>query len=386
MAGVHYVLDRQSGRVVREVECHEPIFSSPITNGDRVYVATVGAQIYALTSDGQTVWTWDFVKEVIGFQGDRWKGEDWLQARPNRVTWRDHFVCSRELCLLDKKVLVVPAGGRTVFLEDAGDKAALRVAGEIPQYDGNEYPATFGQSADAAGNVYVQWHRRDNAGRVEVLKLSGDKVETSFVSGTQTAIQLPGLLSFAGVSVRGSDVYRVRPEQGMGLCKHRLGTEDTPPEVLCPAPSICSPVLTQEHAVYGGLDGQLYIVPLSGGQSQKLGTAFGCPITAPVAVADQRIVVASEDGHVYVFGPGGQAALPNVDLKLTKIRSPLSGALADAKYDWYTNYGDFSSTNSNDQQLQPPLRMRWCEDWKARSSTCRFVVVADCIRIPPRAW
>ena len=40
----------------------------------------------------------------------------------------------------------------------------------FPNYDGDEYPATFGQSADAAGNVYVQWHRRDNAGRVEILQ------------------------------------------------------------------------------------------------------------------------------------------------------------------------------------------------------------------------
>ncbi len=264
MAGVHYVLARQDGHVVRELECHEPIFSSPVTDGQRVYVATVGARIYALESDGRQAWTWDFVKEIIGFDGDRWKGEDWLKARPDRVTWRDHFVCSRELCLLGK-TLVIPAGGRTVFLDDSGDRAHLRVAGEIPQYDGNEYPATFGQSADAEGNVYVQWHRRDNAGRVEVLKLTGDKVETRFVDGTQTAIHLPGLLSFAGVSVRGGDIYRVRPEQGLGLCKHRLSTDPskpTQPAVLCPAPSICSPVLAANHAIYGGLDGGLRIVPL----------------------------------------------------------------------------------------------------------------------------
>ena len=41
------------------------------------------------------------------------------------------------------------------------------------------------------------------------------------MKGTQTAIHLPGLLSFASVSVRGKDVYRVRPEQGLGLCRQR---------------------------------------------------------------------------------------------------------------------------------------------------------------------
>ncbi len=356
MAGKHYVLRRSDGQIVREVDCHDPILSSPVTNGQRVYVATVGARIYALEADGRQAWTWDFVKEVIGFEGDRWKGEDWLKARPDRVTWRDHFVCSRELCLLDKTV-VIPAGGRTVFLSDAGDRAQLSATGEIPQYDGSEFPATFGQSADAAGNVYVQWHRRDNAGRVEVLTLKDGKVQTQFVEGTQTAIHLPGLLSFAGVSVRRGDIYRVRPEQGMGLCKHRL--DSGPPQVLCPAPSISSPVLTQQHAIYGGMDGQLHIVPLAGGTTQHLSTAFGCAITAPVAAADERIVAACEDGYIYVFAAGGRAALPTRSLEIDKIRSPLSGPWADPKYDWYTNYGDFSSTNSNDQGLQPPLRMRW---------------------------
>src|SRR5205085_7934638 len=121
-----------------------------------------------------------------------------------------------------------PAGGRTVFLEDAGDRPRLSAVGVIPKYDGTEYPATFGQSADEAGNVYVQWHRRDNAGRVEVLRLADGKVQTDFVKGTETAIHLPGLLSFAAVSIRGNDVYRVKPEQGLGLCRHPL-TLPSPP-------------------------------------------------------------------------------------------------------------------------------------------------------------
>src|SRR5206468_1250408 len=107
-------------------------------------------------------------------------------------------------------------------------------------------------------NVYVQWHRRDNAGRVEMLRLAGEaqdavRVETDFVKGTQTAIHLPGLLSFASVAIRGKEVYRVRPEQGLGLCRHTAGQEK--PEVLCPAASICPPVITRDHVIYGGLDG-----------------------------------------------------------------------------------------------------------------------------------
>jgi outer membrane protein assembly factor BamB len=356
MAGYYYVLNRQSGKLVQKLDCQEAIFSSPVAGKDRAYFATIGAQVYAVKPDGEIAWTWDFVKQVIGFEGDRWKGEDWLKHRPDRVTWRDHFVCSRELCLIDT-TLVVPAGGRTVFLEDAGTEGLLRIAATIPEYDGSEYPATFGQSADAEGNVYVQWHRRDNAGRVEKLKLIDDKVEKTFVSGTQTAIQLPGLLSFASVSIRDGHVYRVRPEQGMGLCRHSSGREQ--PEVLCPSPSICAPVLTKNHAVYGGLDGKLYVVPLQGGETQTLNTAFGSPITAPVAVADGRIYAGCEDGYLYVYGASGKASFPVRDLEIYKIRSPLLGKLAEARFDWFTNYGNFESTNSNDQELKPPLRMRW---------------------------
>ena len=78
--------------------------------------------------------------------------------------------------------------------------------------------------------------------------------------------------------------------------------------MLCPAGSICPPVLTRDHAVYGGLDGKLYIVPLHGGETHSFATAFGAPITAPVAVADGRIYVPCEDGYLYVFGPDGNAA------------------------------------------------------------------------------
>ena len=356
MAGYYYVLDRESGKVVRELDCGEPIFASPVVGPDRVYFATLGAQVYAVGPDGDVKWTWDFVKEVIGFEGDRWKGEDWLEHRGDRVTWRDHFVCSRDICLLGKTV-VMPAGGRTVYLDDAGTEAKLKTVAEMPAYHGREYPATFGQSADAEGNVYVQWHRRDNAGRLDRVRLTADGVEAELVPATETYISLPDLLSFASVSVRDGEIYRVRPEQGMGLCRHAMGRDK--PDVLCAGASICPPVITREHVVYGGLDGRLYVVPLVGGEAASYPTAFDAPVSAPLAVAGGRVFVASEDGYLYVFGADGRAELPTKSLEIEKIRNPLDGPLAGPEYDWYTNYGDFHSTNANDQGLKLPLRMRW---------------------------
>lgn len=356
-SGFYYVLNRETGAVVTEMDCAEPVFSTAAVGKDRVYFATLGSRIFSVTFEGKVVWEWDFVKEVIGFQGNRWSGMDWAAFRGDRVTWKDHFVCSRDLCLIGNTV-VVPAGGRTLFLEDTGAAPKLKASGEIPNFAGSEFPATFGQSADAAGNVYVQWHRRDNAGRVDMMRLEGDTLKTGgFVAGTATDIRMDGLLSFSPVSIRDGAVYRVRPENGRGLFRH--GPGEAEPKLLSEKPGLAPAVLSKNHAIYGALDGTVNIVPLDGGPVVSLATAFGAPISAPVAVASGRIFVPSEDGHLYVFGPGGKAALPVTDPGVWKVRSPLTGKLADPKYDWYTNYGNFSGTNSNDQGLAAPLRMRW---------------------------
>ena len=355
-AGYYYVLSKENGRMVKTIDCSEPIFSAPAVGNGRIYFATLGARVYAVSPEGELAWIWDFVKEEVGFKGNRWLGADWVKFRGDRVTWKDHFVCSRDILLVGKTI-VMPAGGRTVFLEDIGEKPRLRKVAVIPNFAGSEFPATLGQSADAMGNVYVQWHRRDNAGRVEKMRLESDELQFDYVKGTQTDIRTPGMLNFAPVSVRDGNVYRVRPEQGFGLCRHSVGADK--PEALNAAPSICPPVLTRDHAIYGGLDGKLHIVPLKDGKSKALETAFGAPITAPVAVATGRIYVGCEDGYLYIFGPNGKAPLPKKDLEVWKIRNPLKGPLSGDKFNWYTNYGDFAGSNSNDQGLKPPLRMRW---------------------------
>jgi len=357
MAGYYYVLDRQTGKTIREIDCRDPIFSAPAVSEGRVYFVTLGSHVYALEPDGQIAWKWDFVSEVLGFQGNRWSGEEWHKHKQGRVTWKDHFVSSRNLSV-HKKTIVIPAGGRTVFLEDQGSEAKLRIVNETPSFHGSEYPACFGQSIGEDGSVYVQWHRRDNAGRVEKFTLSGDTVKATAVPGTETYIDTPGLMSFSSVSLRGDDVYRVRPERGFGFCRHRPGQEK--PTSLGGYPSICSPILLKDHGVYGGLDGNLYVVRLDGkGEPWSFQTPFGSPITSPVAVADGRIYFGCEDGYLYVLSPDGDAQLPTKNLDFHDIRSPLTGSFTDEKFNWYTNYGDMGCTNANNQGLKPPLRMRW---------------------------
>ena len=362
MAGSYYVLDRIKGTVAAEVRCDEPIFSAPVVAGDRVYFATLGSQVYAVEHDGTVCWRWDYVKEELGFEGDRWSGQAWLRHKKGRVTWRDQFCCSANVAAHDDMV-VVPAGGKTIWLLDMGKTAELHAVGLVPSHAGNEYPATFGQCIGPDGAVYNQWHRRDNTGRVEVLRLRDGKVTTEHVPGTQTAINLPGLLSFCSVSVRGQDVYRCRPERGFGFCRHSL--DQGRPQYLGGYPSIASPILLRDSAVFGGLGGRLYVVPLAdGGKAWSFRTAFGRAISAPAAVCDGRVFFGCEDGYLYILGPDGNAPPPTKDLQLWKIRSPMTGKLTDSRHDWPTNFGDFASTNANDQGVKPPFRIKWIRPYR----------------------
>ena len=378
MAGSYYVLDVSHGTVVKEIRCGEPIFSTPVINNDRVYFATLSSRVYALEPDGSVCWTWDFVKEILDFDGNRWSGEQWAKYKNGRVTWRDQFCCSMDIAM-HGRVLVVPAGGSAVCLEDMGSRPSVRGMATVPSYAGSEKPATFGIALGEDGAIYRQWHRRDNTGRVEVIRLVEGKTLTEHIEGTQTEINRPGSLSFSSVSVRGDDVYRCRPEEGFGLCKHSRGKAT---QKLGGYPSITPPILLRDKVVYGGLDGNLYIVSMSGSDVWSFKTAFARAISAPVAVCDGRIyfgcedgylyvlgpgvdpkpgdkIVLGEDGYLYVLGPGGKAPLPIKDLKLWKIRSPFTGKLADSKYDWFTNYGNLASTNSNSQGIKPPFKVKW---------------------------
>ncbi|MGI6415480.1 MAG: PQQ-binding-like beta-propeller repeat protein [Thermoguttaceae bacterium] len=374
-AGVYYVVDAASGKIVEEIDCGEPIFSCPVVGKDRVYFATLGSQVYALTPGGEVCWTWDFVKEQLGFSGDRWSGAAWAEHLKGRVTGKEQFLCSRDIAL-DGNTLVIPAGGSIVWLADDGPAARLHRLHR-------PHTATFGLSIGADGAVYRQSHWLDNGGQVEILRGRDTDFETAisrsdkpagelvgmidrafasakagvdYVPGTKTSTD-GGLLSFSSVSLRGQDVYRCRPEEGFGLCRHSPGRE----LLAYPGcyPAISSPVLLRDKAVYGGLDGALYVAPLAGGEAWSFKSPFGKAISSPAAVCDGRIYFGCEDGYLYVLGSGGNAPLPTEDLKLWKIRTPLAGKWADPKYDRFTSFADWGNTNASPEQLQLPLRVDW---------------------------
>ncbi len=368
MAGWYYVLNAANGEVVERIDCGEPVFASPVVGNGRVYFATLGSRVFALEPDGNICWTWDLVEETIDFAGDRWSPQDWLAARQD-TGWpgdrRDHFLCTTSPALAGN-TLVVPAGGVVVWLEDAGDRPVCRGN----HYSTRESPVTLGLSIGEDGVVYRQWHRRDNNGTVEVLQLRDGQVSADSVPGTATSYSGSESLSFCSVSLRGDQVFRCRPEEGFGFCRH---TPDGKTLYLGGSPSIAAPILLENAAVYGGLDGRLHVVPLGEqGQPWSFETAFGKAVTAPVAVCDGRVYFGCEDGYLYVLGPDGAAPLPTDDLGLTQVRSPLSGNRTDSQYDWFTSFGDLANTNSNEQGLKPPLKLKWIRRFQG---TCKHFSV-----------
>jgi len=360
-AGWYYVLDRASGKPVRKIFCGEPIMSAPAVGPKGVYVATVGSCVYALAPDGGVRWKWDYAKERLGFKGDKWKSADWLKRNGKRVTWRDRFTLWGDIAVWEDTV-VLPAGGEIVWIKDKGSEPQVLSYGHVPSYKGSERPSFFGLAVGSDGSVYVQWHRRDNTGRVEIFRLVGGVVKSKSVPGTLSRNDMGTLMGFASVSVRGRALYRTRPQEGYALCRHDLVSGEV--ESLGGFPSIAPPVLLSKHAVFGGLNGRLYVVPLEGtGKVWSFATAFGKAITAPVAVSDGRIYFGCEDGYLYILGPGGRARLPEKDLELWRIRSPLSAKRADRRFDWFTNFGDWGNTNATRQGIKPPCKVLWIRQY-----------------------
>jgi hypothetical protein len=150
MGGRYYVLDCANGTVIKEIICGEPIWSTPVVVNDRVYFATLGSKVYCLKPDGSILWTWDFVREVLKFTGDRWSGEQWHRHKEGRVTRRDQFLCMQDITAYND-LIIVPVGGSALVLQDLGTRAEVRVRKPMPPYNGSENPALFGMSVAEAG-------------------------------------------------------------------------------------------------------------------------------------------------------------------------------------------------------------------------------------------
>ena len=142
--------------------------------------------------------------------------------------YSDTVIKGRMLILLQDGCRQMMESGR-VFRARRGIDLAHSSAGGDPE-------------SMVGGDIDIElWFPADNGGEVDILRLRDAAVDANLAPGTETGPSLPGSLSFSSVSVRGSDVYRCRPEEGFGFCKHSPGQK--PVQDLGGYPSIAAPIL-----------------------------------------------------------------------------------------------------------------------------------------------
>ena len=82
-AGYYYVFEAATGKVIREIDCREPIFSAPAVGNGRVYFATLGARIYCGAAGRR-------IEVDVGLRqgGHRFHRRQMAGRRLGQVSWR----------------------------------------------------------------------------------------------------------------------------------------------------------------------------------------------------------------------------------------------------------------------------------------------------------
>jgi outer membrane protein assembly factor BamB len=363
MVGLYYVINKETGVLVKEIPCGEPIFGAPAVANNRVYFATLGARLYALEFNGEICWELE-VTEVIDNQTlnqwvkDRWEGSGRLANRRNGELM---FWCPKSVAVKGEMV-VVSAGVIVLWVKDKGS------FGEVDSYYYDHGISGYGIAIKEEGGKIVVYRQNVETHSPALTKLipvakkmiGYEKYEyPNRIRGTITSYHdaLPAL-GFSSPSLRGEDLYRTTIHEDKGLRKHPNGRG---PRRLGGGPAVASPILLRDQGVYGGVDGKLYVVSLSrAGQVWSFETAFGAGIVAPVAVCDGRIYFGCEDGYLYILGPGGNAPLPTQRVPVEVVRTPLGGRYTDARYDWYASTANFGNTGGvSGQGIEPPFKIKW---------------------------
>ena len=363
MAGSYYVLHVADGTVAKEIRCGEPIFGCPVVSNGRVYFVTLGSQVYALEPDGTICWKWDYVREHLGFTGNRFSGADWLKHKAGRVTTADQFCCAWNPAAVGK-TLVVPAGGAVVWLEDAGERRSrsrgahashthLGPEHRLPRYG---LPAVAPAGQRRPGRQAATGGRRSQDGLRAGHADQHEWRTAEFLFGElarRRRLSLPARRRFWPLP---TSRRSAGPESSGWLSLDRL----------------TDPGGRARDLRRSGREA-LRRAALAGGQGGSFQTAFGKAISAPAAVSDGRVYFGCDDGYLYVLGPEGQAALPTADLQLWQLRTPPAAEHRDPRDDWFTSFGNWGNTNVTRQAVKPPFRVKWIRRFEGTTkhfSTC----------------
>jgi hypothetical protein len=160
----------RDGKIVREIDCGDPIFSTPVAGNDRAYFVTLGSKPYAVERREGDL-DWDFVREVLKFEGKRWDGAG-LDEAPEEP--RDLEGPIRDVARhLDARKIARHSRGRAErsSSKDAGAAPKLALVGGDPGARRTEsIPPRSGSRSARTARSTCSGIAGTTGGRVETLR------------------------------------------------------------------------------------------------------------------------------------------------------------------------------------------------------------------------
>ncbi|MFH0982059.1 MAG: PQQ-binding-like beta-propeller repeat protein [Planctomycetota bacterium] len=355
-AGTFHVLDAKDGKVVRTMSLGWPVVASPAAANESIYILTVGAILHCFNLDGNEKWKWDHYARNA-------KPETTRTGHPASFD-ATHYAGARELCVSGKNV-VVACGWDFFCLEDGGRDVKLLWCHRDPV--NGSVPLSMTISGD---NLYAACHSADGGGCIAAFALKDGRFDLMATPKQWESRDVSGKSAIFGtMAVRGATVFYGRGICGFGSDEFRgagkgwrKGWESY--EWSNPAtftPSLASPALSREHAVFATVQGELVVTPQAkwAPASFHFKTPHGKMIVSSPAISGGCVYFGCDDGFLYVLGAGGTLTPKQEELKLHEPKSKVVSATGN-KYAWPYPSADTANTGAvTDPALKPPFRVRW---------------------------
>ncbi|HLF94491.1 MAG TPA: PQQ-binding-like beta-propeller repeat protein, partial [Planctomycetota bacterium] len=264
-AGSFHILDAATGKAIKSLALGWPIPGSPTHANGSIYVQTLGAVVHCFDLDGNERWRWDHYKRFVEPKPERFKG-----YHPGGYDG-PHYG-GGEVAVSGKR-LVTSFGWDHVSIEDKGIEAALVWCNRAALGKDDGIPM---QSSIAGGSVYTGWPGVDAAGTMLRVSLADGSFDPKVdqLGRDRWAV-------FGTPAARGNTVYFGRHIRGVTAYEFGKGTlwetfRWTEPDAY--TPTVGSPALSKDHAVFTTMKGELLAVPLvASGRGQPAAFRFQVP-------------------------------------------------------------------------------------------------------------
>ena len=367
--GAFFVVDADTGKVLRKLDIPGGVVAAPAVTQDAVYFPSFDGMLYRTSLDGKLVWT---------FKGG-WTSHQEIAVRGSRILFFSGPVQEKEgLGPVEKEVAwaVNMPNARLLVVRDEGDRTVAELAGSTGVATSG--PVWFSDTK------FAYQHFDSEASQLVIIDLATSRES----KGAPVAV--PGSAWQGIMSLRSDSRGVPAARDGFLYTGRACFLQDASRVVWYAAEPLrhCGsfhggPSLAKDHQVVGGQDGRVYFTKIAGdgALASSLGTGEDKPaptrepawvydtelvgttranagIVSSPAIADKTVFVGCLDGTFLGLGPGEETAPVDV-LPAAKVKQPgpphrLPGG------EWPTLGGDLGFSHvSTDTTVKPPFRIRW---------------------------